>query len=111
MELRVLHAAAYLHTWYGKWGYDVGRGPFNISKKTWKSTVALVHNTPMTAVLEDFNSCVFDPHIGQIIDRYQVCINRSHSKYSRKQLVTMTQQMKEKAYLQQQSQRDFYSML
>lgn len=31
MELRVLHAAAKRHTWYGQWGYGFGRGAFNMS--------------------------------------------------------------------------------
>ena len=72
MELRVLHSAAYLQTWYGKWGYGFGRGPFNISKKTWKSTVTSVHNTPMASVLADFENCVADLAIPAIIERYQV---------------------------------------
>ena len=31
MELRVLHAAANKVTWYGQWGYNYGRGAFNIT--------------------------------------------------------------------------------
>jgi len=31
MELRVLHAAAHKTTWYGQWGYQYGRGAFNIT--------------------------------------------------------------------------------
>lgn len=31
MELRVLHAAAKKVTWYGQWGYNYGRGAFNIT--------------------------------------------------------------------------------
>ena len=31
MELRVLHAAAKKATWYGQWGYNYGRGAFNIT--------------------------------------------------------------------------------
>ena len=31
MELRVLHAAAFKNTWYGQWGYQYGRGAFNIT--------------------------------------------------------------------------------
>ena len=72
MELRVLHSAAYLQTWYGKWGYGFGRGPFSISRKTWKSTVTSVHNTPMASVLADFEICVADHAIPAIIERYQV---------------------------------------
>jgi len=32
MELRVLHAAAHKTTWYGQWGYQYGRGAFNITQ-------------------------------------------------------------------------------
>lgn len=32
MELRVLHAAAHKSTWYGQWGYQYGRGAFNITQ-------------------------------------------------------------------------------
>lgn len=31
MELRVLHAATHKMTWYGQWGYQYGRGAFNIT--------------------------------------------------------------------------------
>lgn len=75
MELRVLHAAAYQHTWYGKWGYTFGRGPFNISRRTWRSTVSSVHNTPMAAILADFENCIADRRMLDIIDRYQVAIS------------------------------------
>ena len=73
MELRVLHAVAYQQTWYGKWGYKFGRGPFNISKKTWVSTLKLLHCIPMAAILEDFESCIADSTVPDIIQRYQVC--------------------------------------
>ena len=33
MELRVLHTAAHLHTWYGQWGYDYGRGGYNMTRE------------------------------------------------------------------------------
>ena len=79
MELRVLHAAAYQHTWYGKWGYNFGRGPFNISKKTWKSTVSSVHNTPMTSLLADFESCIADRRMLNIIEQYQVHLRTGNS--------------------------------
>ena len=33
MELRVLHAAARGHTWYGQWQYGFGRGAFNMNPR------------------------------------------------------------------------------
>ena len=40
MELRVLHAAAHKTTWYGQWGYQYGRGAFNITHSKYVSTQA-----------------------------------------------------------------------
>ena len=39
MELRVLHAATHKMTWYGQWGYQYGRGAFNITHNKY----ALIH--------------------------------------------------------------------
>jgi len=72
MELRVLYATAHRFTWYGHWGYEHGRGAFNISKTTWRATLTNVHNVPVAALLEDFRTHTSDTAILEIIDRYQV---------------------------------------
>lgn len=33
MDLRVLHTAAHLSTWYGQFGFDFGRGAYNITRE------------------------------------------------------------------------------
>ena len=71
MELRVLFAVAHRFTWYGRWGYEHGRGAFNISKATWRATLTNLHNTPMAALMEDFLMHTSDGAITEIIDRYQ----------------------------------------
>lgn len=82
MELRVLHAVAYQATWYGDWGYEFGRAPFNINKTTWRATLKNVHSLSMNSILTDFNAHTADAVLPEIIDRYQVlAINR----YSLKQ--------------------------
>lgn len=44
MELRVLHAAAKKVTWYGQWGYNYGRGAFNITHSKYvKSRLEAMH--------------------------------------------------------------------
>lgn len=72
MELRVLYATAHRFTWYGHWGYEFGRGAFNISKATWRATLNNVHNIPVAAVLTDFLTHTSDRAVPEIIDRYQV---------------------------------------
>ena len=72
MELRVLFAAANCLTWYGQWDYTFGRGPFNISKKTWRNAVDSVHLVPLADVAEDFRLYTGDQVILRIIERYQV---------------------------------------
>ena len=72
MELRVLYAVAHQATWYGNWGYEFGRGPFNILKTTWRATLRNVHSLPMAALLSDFMSHTSDAVLPEIIDRYQV---------------------------------------
>ena len=72
MELRVLFAAANGLTWYGQWDYTFGRGPFNISKKTWRNAVDSLHFVPLADVAEDFRLYTGDQVILRIIERYQV---------------------------------------
>lgn len=72
MELRVLHAVAHQATWYGAWGYDFGRSPFNTTKTTWKATLKNVHGLPVAAILSDFQAHTSDAILPEIIDRYQV---------------------------------------
>lgn len=46
MELRVLHAAAHKVTWYGQWGYQYGRGAFNITQNKCALTLTLPPTQP-----------------------------------------------------------------
>ena len=76
MELRVLHAVAYQATWYGEWGYEFGRGAFNITKTAWRATLKNAHNLSMDAILSDFKAHTSDSVLPEIIDRYQVPVLR-----------------------------------
>lgn len=42
MELRVLHAAAHKVTWYGQWGYQYGRGAFNITQNKYDFVATVI---------------------------------------------------------------------
>ena len=68
---------AHRFTWYGRWGYEHGRGAFNISKATWRATLTNLHNIPMAALMEDFLMHTSDGAITEIIDRYQATIHLS----------------------------------
>lgn len=72
MELRVLYAVAHQMTWYGEWGYEFGRGPFSITKTTWRATLKNVHSVSMANLLSDFTRHTSDAVLPEIIDRYQV---------------------------------------
>jgi hypothetical protein len=50
LELRVLHAIAYGKTWYGRWDYTHGRGPFNTSAADWATAASTAAKTPLHAL-------------------------------------------------------------
>ena len=73
----MLHAVAHQTTWYGQWGYEFGRGPFNINKTTWRATLKNVHALSMESILADFQAHTSDTSLAEIIDRYQVYITET----------------------------------
>lgn len=74
MELRVLHAAAYCSTWYGRWNYSFGRGPFNISHKSWRKSMESVHSLKLSDIKADFEAYAGNQTVLGIIQRYQVTL-------------------------------------
>lgn len=70
MELRVLYAVAYQKTWYGRWGYNYGRGGFNISRPSWKKAMASLSSVPVGALLQEAKST--DDVLARVISQYQV---------------------------------------
>ena len=72
MELRVLHAVAHRKTWYGRWGYDIGRGGFNLSPSAWEAAACALHGARLRSIVSDF--AAVDPAVVRIIERYQVCV-------------------------------------
>jgi hypothetical protein len=52
LELRVLHAIAYGKTWYGRWIYNFGRGPYNRSAADWAAAVATASGTLLHELLD-----------------------------------------------------------
>ncbi|RMZ52729.1 hypothetical protein APUTEX25_000848 [Auxenochlorella protothecoides] len=68
MDLRVLHTAAHLSTWYGQFGFDFGRGAYNITREQWAEAARAVHAAPLRSLVDDFH-CVDDAVVG-IVQRY-----------------------------------------
>ncbi|GFH18285.1 PHD-type domain-containing protein, partial [Haematococcus lacustris] len=56
MLLRLLHTAAFGRTWYGKWGYQFGRAPYNIQAAHYKAAVQAVRDAPLVDLLMDFQA-------------------------------------------------------
>lgn len=71
MELRVLYAVAYQKTWYGRWGYNYGRGGFNISRPTWRKAMTTLSSVPVESLLQEVEST--DTVLARVISLYQVC--------------------------------------
>lgn len=68
MLLRVLHAAAYRSSWYGKWGYSFGRAAFGIDAVSYKHSIDAVHKAPLLALLGDYEDV--DPIVFSIVRNY-----------------------------------------
>lgn len=79
MELRVLYAAAHRLTWYGQWQYAFGRGAFNISRRSWQSSVDKIHAMSLEAIKADFQKFEASPIVLEIIDRYQVRLSHKQA--------------------------------
>lgn len=71
MELRVLNTAAHKVTWYGQFGYTMGRGAYNITRQQWRRAAEYVHAASLDALLFDFLGGV-DDGVLAIVQRYRV---------------------------------------
>jgi hypothetical protein len=74
MTLRLLHTAAYGHTWYGKWGYEFGRGSFAITQTAWHHAVNGVMRAPLNAMLKDFEAV--DAAVCAILGTYSALLGQ-----------------------------------
>lgn len=70
MELRILNKVALGRTWYGQWGYEFGRGPFNINEDRWHRAAEHVSAASLDALLYDFEGV--ENGVPAIIDRYRL---------------------------------------
>jgi hypothetical protein len=66
----VLHSVAHHTTWYGTWGYHLGRGTYGATKETWTKAAKAVHNALLDALVYDFAGV--DEGLPAIIARYRV---------------------------------------
>ncbi|GAB4820344.1 hypothetical protein N2152v2_007390 [Parachlorella kessleri] len=71
LELRVLHTAAHKVTWYGRFGYSLGRGAYNITRQQWRRAAEHVHGASLDALIWDFLGGV-DDGVLAILQRYRV---------------------------------------
>ena len=75
MELRVLHTVAYGHTWYGKYGYEFGRGAYNVSKTQWLASGNYLMTASLRHLLHDFEGV--EPGVPAIVNRYKLPVGNA----------------------------------
>ena len=74
MELRVLYAAATKYTWYGLFGYEFGRGGYNITSTTWSRAVDTVHDASLSSIEADLEA-MEDTGSLAVISRYKLGVD------------------------------------
>lgn len=78
MELRILYAVAYGFTWYGNFGYEFGRGPYNISEDRWLAAMHMIQATPLTHLLHDFEG--IEEGVPAVIKRYRLPVGQGAAR-------------------------------
>lgn len=69
LDFRLLHGAAYGHSWYGCWKYGFGRGSYGISQKKYMEALTSVRNLKLSDVNRYF--ALQDKDLVSIIALYQ----------------------------------------
>ena len=78
MELRILYAAAYGFTWYGNFGYEFGRGPYNTSKDRWLAAMHMIQATSLAHLLHDFEGV--EEGVPAVVKRYRLPIGQGAAR-------------------------------
>ncbi|OMO57174.1 Zinc finger, PHD-type [Corchorus olitorius] len=86
MALRLLHGAAYGHTWFGRWGYKFCRGSYGVSEKNYDRAIEILSSLELDKVIQDFSEREQWRQIKGIIQHYR--------DLSESQLVTMRDLLK-----------------
>lgn len=75
MELRVLHTVAHGHTWYGQFGYEFGRGPYNTTETQWAAAGQYLTMASLNHLLQDFEAV--EDRVRAIVERYRLPVGRA----------------------------------
>lgn len=78
MELRILYTAAYGFTWYGNFGYEFGRGPYNTSRDRWLAAMHMIQGASLAHLLHDFEGV--EEGVPAVIKRYRLPIGQGAAR-------------------------------
>lgn len=75
IELRLLHGVAYGRPWFGRWGYEFGRGSFGVTQQMYQKAIEALQNMPLSLIIHQIGSSNRD--IPVIFSRYQTLSDHS----------------------------------
>ena len=67
LHLRVIHAVAYNHSWYGRWGYTFERGSYGNDQNDYNEALEALQSVPLDSVRGD---CTENSGLVEVLNRY-----------------------------------------
>ncbi|KAL5995483.1 hypothetical protein ACLOJK_025545 [Asimina triloba] len=71
MELRLIHGIGYSEPWFGRWGYQFGRGSYGVTQQTYHKAIQALRAIPLRMLTPIL------PEISAILLRYQTMSGHS----------------------------------
>lgn len=71
MDLRLLHGAAYGHSWFGRWGYKFSRGSFGVKEHNYDRAIQVICSLNLDQIIHDFCNTDRWAEINEIIHHYR----------------------------------------
>lgn len=71
MELRLLYGVAYGQSWFGKWGYEFGRGSYGVTEDQYNKAINILSTLDLNKIMAHFKNSSRGKVIQQIIRRYR----------------------------------------
>ncbi|XP_041015490.1 PHD finger protein MALE STERILITY 1 [Juglans microcarpa x Juglans regia] len=75
MELRLLHGLGYGEPWFGRWGYDFGRGTFCVTRSMYQKAIEAIQGMPLYLLIHHLGTS--NHQIPIIFSRYQALSDHS----------------------------------
>ena len=69
LHLRVIHAVAYDHSWYGRWGYKFERGSYGNEQSDYTAALEALQSVSLESVRGD---CTADSGLVAVLNRYAI---------------------------------------